>query len=140
MGHTARVKRAPAATVLIMLILAGCGISVLHVSGDAQSVGAEIFIDGKPVGVMEKVVYEGSKSTNPVVVGRERRVLQKLGVAPGDVRAGATIRISAGDHELLLRRADGKQLAKRFTIQGENYLIVSFERARPFLVPLPAPG
>lgn len=122
------IERVAGVSFIVAMLLAACGKSTLHISGDSRSVGAEIFIDGRKVGVMEKRVYEGSTSKDPVVVEREKKLMQDLAIKPGDVRAGAMIKIAAGEYELKLLSVEGKELTKRFKIRGENYLIVSFER------------
>ncbi len=110
------------------MLLFGCGKSTLYISGDSQSVGAEIYIDDQKVGIMEKGVYQGSTSKDPVVVERHAKLMQELGIKAGDVYAGADIKIPSGEHELKLVSVDGKHLSKRFKIRGENYLNVSFEK------------
>lgn len=122
------MKRIAGVSFFIVMLLTGCGKGTLYISGDSQSVGAEIFIDGQKVGIMEKGVYQGSTSKDPVVVERHAKLMQELGIKTGDVYAGADIKIPSGEHELKLVNVGGKQLTKRFKIRGENYLNVSFEK------------
>lgn len=114
---------------MVMLLL-GCSNGTLYISGDSESVGAEVLIDGRKVGVMEKHVYVGSTSKNPVVVKREQKnsFMPGYRIKKGSVFSSAHIKVPNGEHELTVVGVDGRRLKKRFKIRGENYLNVSFEK------------
>jgi hypothetical protein len=125
--------------------------SRLYITGDSQAIGADIFIDGKKVGIMEKYVYAGPQPSAEEIK-KQHEAQQRLGMKltnppkPGDVFAvGVDLRISSGEkkpeygiysdirvslgkHELLFINKEGKQLKKEIKIQGENYIAVDFEK------------
>ncbi len=119
------MKRIVGVSFLVAMLLSGCGKSTLDIAGDSQSVGAEIFIDGQKVGVMEKLVVVGLKSKNP---DEDKKLNQRFGIKPGEVRAHAFVEVPSGEYEIAFVSVEGKQLKKRFKIRGENYLNVSFEK------------
>lgn len=123
----------------------------LYIVGDAQSVDAEIYIDGQKVGIMEKHVYSGPRSTEEEIE-KQHKMQQQLGIKPtnplktGDIFAvGVDIRIKSGEkkpeygiyrdikvpsgkHEILFISKKGKRLKKELKMNGENYISVDFKK------------
>lgn len=143
---------------LINLLLAGCVRneeamqgSRLYISGDSQSVGADIYIDGKKVGVMKKRIYSGPDLTEEEIK-KQHESQRRFGVEPisplkpGDVYAVgidiriingerepeygvySDIRVTNGKHEISFIDKEGKRLAKQIEIKGENYVAVDFSK------------
>jgi hypothetical protein len=112
---------------LFFLLVCGCSKSTLYISGDVQAVGAEIYVDGKKVGVMEKKTYVGSTSKDPLILGRENKMQQLLGIKSGDIFSGAEIKIASGKHEIMFTN-EGKSLKKDINIQGENFISINFSK------------
>lgn len=121
------MKRAFILFFLVILFSGGCLKSSLYISGDKKAIDAAIYVDGQKVGLMEKRVYVGSTSNDPIVVEREKKEQQRLGIRPGDIFSGAEIQVPNGKHELMFIKED-KQLRKEIKIQGENYIAVDFEK------------
>ena len=126
---------------LIFIFFVGCqnseksrGSSRLYINGDAKSVGASIYIDGKKVGIMEKRVYSGSDSS---AVGMKKGDVFAIGV---DIRITNKekkpeygiynqIRVLNGKHEILfLNVKENKHLKKTIDIHSEGYIAVDFEK------------
>jgi len=123
--------------------------SRLYITGDSESIGADIFIDGNKVGIMEKYVYAGPQLSTEEIK-KQHEVQQRLGMKPtnppkpGDVFAvGVDLRISSskkkpeygiysdirvplGKHEIMFINREGGKLKKKIKIQGENYIAVDF--------------
>lgn len=106
--------------LLTALVLAGCGFPNLH-TGDEGAIGATI--EGRTVGELTPVVYTGSTSNDPVLMERER---QRTGLVPGTKFAVGQVYVPDGVHELRITSRTGKMLSTRLTMQGENYIGVSF--------------
>jgi len=119
---------------LIFLInIVGPKGAVLAVTGDEAEVAAEIFVDSEKMGVMEKHVIPGSKSTDPVVMEREKRLpelsqkLDKLSRAePDRIIAVARIRVDHGTHVFLFVSPEGKRLEEKIVVDRDMHLIIDF--------------
>jgi hypothetical protein len=114
--------------LVLSLFLGGCLKSSLFISGNEKAINAEIYVDGHNFGLMEKRVYVGSVSRDPVVVEREKKEQQRLRIKPGDIFSGAEIKISSGRHEIMIMNKEGDQLKKEINIQGETYITVDFDK------------
>lgn len=150
--------RTAAALCLVSILVTGCtddreGMKTarLYITGDAKSVGAEIFVDGEKVGVMEKRVYSGPMPSEEKAE-KQRESQKRLGIKPtepmkpGDVFAVGVdikikkgekdpeygiyndIRIPLGKHEILFVGRDGKHLKRSIEVKGESYINVDFEK------------
>jgi len=124
---------------------------ILHITGDEQSVGAEIFVDGEKIGVMQRQVYAGPELSEEELK-KQHEAQRRLGIQPsrsmkpGDVFAVAVdIRIAKGEkqpeygvqsfprvplgkHEILFVGPKGQQLRKHFDMKGETYMRVDFQK------------
>lgn len=147
-----------AAVAIVIILLSGCISNEerekgprLYITGDSQSVGADIYIDGQKVGVMVKEVYTGPKPTKEDIK-KQHEMQRRLGIKPtnppnpGDIFAvGIDLRIaeskkkpeygiykqiraSMGTHEIMFINKEGKRLKKEIKVQSENYLGVNFEK------------
>jgi hypothetical protein len=125
MSSTSRWSRC-FATSALALLLAGCGPGMLHVIGDEQAIGETVEIDGNKVAELSGGVYRGSTSTDPIVMERERGMQQRSSIRPGDKFASTQVFVSNGVHDLRVTGRNGQTLAKRFTMQGENYIPSEF--------------
>lgn len=139
---------------LVFILVAGCAReenegSRLYISGDSQSVGADVYVDGQKIGIMKKHVYSGPKPTEEEIK-KQHEGQQRLGIEPtnppepGDVSAVCVdirinngekkpeygvysgIRVPDGKHEIKFINKTGKILKKELNIQGENYIVVDF--------------
>jgi len=91
---------------LITVLLGGCSYDpILYVSGSSETIGAEVYIDGQKVGVLEK-------QARP---------------KPEEVFALAKIKVSRGKHKLTVVNNKGKKLTTEFEMSGSNYITVDFE-------------
>lgn len=123
----------------------------LFISGDEQSIGADVYIDGQKVGVMVKGVYSGPKPSEEDIKNWQE-TQRRFGIKPtmpsnpGDIGADGIdlriatgertpdygiyrqIRVPMGEHELLVINKEGISLKKKIKVQSENYLYVDFER------------
>jgi hypothetical protein len=149
-----RTHRTEIATVLSIvgfLMLFGCSEagSKLYITGDSEAVGAEIHLDGKRVGTMERRIYSGPAATEAELRARAEGQ-RRLGLAPtqpmkpGDVFAEgiaasdkpagsgdhAQVRAPAGPHEIAFVHRDGRRLVKRIDVKNEAYIGVSFAEMR----------
>ena len=132
-------------------MLFGCSKpgSKLYITGDNDAVGAEIHLDGKRVGIMERRIYSGPPPTEAELQTRaegQRRLglpatppmkpgdVFAEGVAASDKSAGSSaydqVRARAGSHEIAFVHRDGRRLAKRIEVRNEVYLGVSFSEMR----------
>lgn len=101
--------------------------SVVHITGDAQSVGADIYIDGQKVGVMEKRVFTDPQRKGEIFAyGVDIRIV--TGEKKPEYGLLKDIRISSGKHEILFINKEGKRLKKEIIVQNENYIHVDFEK------------
>jgi hypothetical protein len=149
--RTHRTEIVTALSIVGVLMLFGCSEagSKLYITGDAEAVGAEIHLDGKRVGIMERRVYSGPAPTEAELRTRAEGQ-RRLGLAPtppmkpGDVfaegiaasdkpaRSGAhdQVRAPAGHHEIAFVHRDGRRLVKRIDVRNEVYIGVSFSEMR----------
>ena len=104
------MKRALMACFIFNLLFSCSFEPTLYIAGDSQAIGAEIYVDGQKVGIMNKSVYEGSTSKDPLIIEREKKLQDKSGIKPGDIFSAAEINISPGRHEIMFRNKDGKVL------------------------------
>jgi len=132
-------------------MLIGCSEpgSKLYITGDSEAVGAEIHLDGKRVGMMERRIYSGPPPTEGELKtraeGQQRLGLKATppmkpgdvfaeGVASGDKPAGAgvydQVRARPGPHEIAFVHRNGRQLVKRIDVRSEVYIGVSFSEMR----------
>src|SRR6266850_7605444 len=111
---------------LVAVIVSGCGLGTLHLTGDDEAIGAAVAIDGKNVAHLNEFVYSGSSSSDPVVAERDRALQRRSGLYPGQKFAVAEVKVSNGVHNLKITSKTGKTLATRFEMQGENYIRVRF--------------
>lgn len=110
---------------LVLLLFAGCELDTkISLSGGEQGVGAEVFIDGKKIGLLEKHVHRIPESEGGRQTDRE------LGIKPGDIYSGTIfkIKISDGEHELTVVSKDGKRISKKIQITGKNYFHADFDK------------
>jgi hypothetical protein len=123
--------------------------SKLYITGDSQSVGAEIYLDGKRVGVMERRIYSGPPPTEGELRTRAEGQ-HRLGLAttppmkPGDVfavgiaererSAGSgvydQVRSRPGSHEIAFVHRDGRRVVKRIEVRDEVHIDVSLTEMR----------
>ena len=121
----------------------GAAGSKLYITGDSQAVGAEIHVDGKQVGVMERRIYEGAPPAadrpevapaSPMKRGDVFSEGVDLRVARGDAQPKygvyTQMRAPRGFHELAFVLPDGRRLAKRIDVRDEVYIGVSFSEMR----------
>ena len=92
------------------LLLAACG-SPVKIIGEAEAVGAKVFVDGREAGVMEKRVYGGGDA----------------GPA-GQVYAAARLRVPAGTRRIKVVSSDGRALEASVDARGEAYLTADFAK------------
>jgi hypothetical protein len=116
----------------------------LPIWGGLEAIGAEIFLDGKKVGVMEQQVYEGPTPTESEV-NRHREERRPRPLRPGDLYSTAVsltvfkgeharakydwegIPVSFGKHEIAIVTKDGKRLAKQIVVDRERlYMSIDF--------------
>jgi hypothetical protein len=113
--------------VLTMMSLCCCAsVATLYVSGDAKAIGAQIYVDGKQAGVMEKIIYRGVTSNDPVVAEREKKLQKQLGIGPGDLFSSAQVNVTRGKHHIVFVSKAGDRLEKDFSIDFENYVRIQF--------------
>ena len=96
------MRRAP---LLLALLLAACGGSPVSVIGEADAVGAKVYVDGKEAAVMERQVYQGG-TAGPA----------------GQVYAAARFKAPAGARKFTVVAADGRRLEAQVQVAGEVYL------------------
>lgn len=120
------MKSIAGVSLFMVMLITGCSKSV-YISGDSQSVGAEIFIDGQRVGTMKRVVV-GPSSKDFVVAEREKEIMESMGIKVGTVIASGFIEVPSGEHEVTFVSVEGKRLTKHFKIRGDRGLNVSFEK------------
>jgi hypothetical protein len=123
--------------------------SKLYITGDSHAVGAEIYLDGERVGVMERRIYSGPPPTEGELRARaegQRRLgwaatppmkpgdVFAEGVAGGDKPGGSgvydQVRARPGSHEIAFVHRDGRRLVKRIEVRDEVYIGVSFSEMR----------
>jgi RHS repeat-associated protein len=132
LGRTGGIRIVRAAVLAVVAILAGgCGSGILHLTtfrltGDEEAIGAAVEVDGRVVGQLDGVVHDGSTSSDPVVIERERVLQRESGVYPGKKFAAGEIWVANGVRNLRVISKGGKILSRRFTMQGENYIRVRF--------------
>ena len=145
--QTRRTKITPVLSIVGLLMLIGCSEpgSKLYITGDSEAVGAEIHLDGKRVGIMERRVYSGPPPTEGELRARaegQRRLglaatppmkpgdVFAEGVAAGDKPVGSSVydqvRARAGSYEIAFVHRDGRRLVKRIDVRNEVYIGVSF--------------
>ena len=149
--RTHRTEIVAVLSIVGVLMLFGCSEagSKLYITGDREAVGAEIHLDGKRVGIMERRIYSGPAPTEAELRARAEGQ-RRLGLAPtppmkpGDVFAegiaasdkpagsGAhdQVRAPAGPHEIAFVHRDGRRLVKRIEVRNEVYIGVSFSEMR----------
>jgi hypothetical protein len=92
---------------LISTLLVGCREgAMLYISGDSKAVGADVYIDGQLVGIMEKVTDSET----------------------GHIGAGAEMRLLGGKHKVKIVNKEGKELTIEIEMKGPNYIHVKFEK------------
>jgi hypothetical protein len=131
--------------LLVGLILVACSqgepSSRLYIVGDGDAVGAEIYLDGSRVGVMERRIESGpgAGSSRPELevvkapvevfsVGVDLRVAR--GERPRTYGVYDQVRAWPGNHELAFVHTDGRRLVKRIEVKNEAYIAVSFGERR----------
>jgi len=132
---------------IVCAALLGCSEptpgSKLYITGDADTVGAEIYLDGKPVGVIERRTYSGASaagdhelrpSPSPMKPGDVFSVGVDLRVARGEKRAKYgvydEVRATRGSHEIAFVSVDGRRLVKRIDVGEKASVGVSFLEMR----------
>ena len=94
---------------IVGLILIGCSERIpgskLYITGDSHAVGAEIYLDGERVGVMERRIYAGPSAPDDELRARSE-MQRRLGLAsaspmkPGDeFSVGVDLRVARGDKQ-----------------------------------------
>src|SRR5207248_404978 len=138
---------------IVSLIFMGCSDrmpgSKLYITGASDAVGAEIYLDGERVGVMERRIYSGPPPTEDELKARAEGQ-RRLGLAatapmkPGDVFAEGVaggdkqtspgvydqVRARRGSHEIAFVHRDGRRLVKRIEVRDEVYIGISFSEMR----------
>lgn len=93
------VNRLLIVAVVSLTLLLGCDVdSTLHLAGNVNSIGAEVYIDSVYIDSMKKI----------------------------NNGAHLTVRIKPGTHHLKVKSKDGRKFNKNFSIKGENYIGVHF--------------
>ena len=109
-----------AALIIASSLACSSGMSVI-IDGDAEAVDAEIFIDGKKAGKMEKHVYSG--------IGESKERKQSHVIKPGHVFSFGKINVEAGRHIIAFVGKDGERLEKEIMVaMGENYMRIEFSQ------------
>jgi len=148
------IKIAAFLLVTVSPIAVGCSDRIpgskLYIVGDSRAVGAEIYLDGERIGVMERRIYSAPRSSKQDELAAHAEARQRLGLAampplkPGDVfaegvgdaakQAGARVydqvRAGPGPHELAFVHRDGRRLVKRIEVRSEVYIGVDFSEMR----------
>jgi hypothetical protein len=127
---------------IVCAALLGCSEptpgSKLYITGDADTVGAEIYLDGKPVGVMERRTYSGASAAGDHELRPSPSPMKPGGVdlrvARGEKRAKYgvydEVRATRGSHEIAFVSVDGRRLVKRIDVGEKADVGVSFLEMR----------
>ncbi len=89
-----------------------------YITGNAQCVGAKIYVDDRLVGEMDKVEDSATRVVRSVGVDLEI----KQGKRKPEYGVYSDIRIAVGEHELLIVTMEGKQLRKYIDVETETYI------------------
>jgi hypothetical protein len=100
----------------------------LHLSGDAQAIGARVSVNGREVGTMKELTYRGSDSSDVVVRARERKLLDDLGIRPGQVYSALSTRVPSGKVTLVLASPSATALELPLTVQTETFVRVNVSK------------
>ena len=136
------------APFLIALLLGGCQAqeNSLPIWGGPEAVDAEIFIDGKKVGVMEQQVYKGPPPSKEEMK-RSRDEGRPPPPRPGDIYSTAVdlrvltgelerakyswegVPVLVGKHEIMIVTKEGKRLVKQIEVGHERlYMSIDFNQ------------
>lgn len=109
----------------------GCSDPDIYISGDEYAIGAEVYIDGKKIGLMNEHVYIGSDRKDEIIVNREREMLKNLQLKKGQKSSGITIKLPKGVYDIQCVAKDGKKLETRLHVKGgPMYGSVDFTKMR----------
>lgn len=136
------------ALALIAFLFVGCRAeeNSLPIWGGPEAVGAEIFLDGKKVGVMEQQVYQGPPPSEDEIK-RSQKERRPPPPRPSDIYSTAVairvlngelerakyswegVRVPIGKHEILIVTKEGKRLAKQIDVGHERlYMSIDFNQ------------
>lgn len=130
----------------ISLVACRAQESNLPIWGGPEAVGAEIFIDGKKVGVMEQQVYQGPPPSEEEIK-RRRDERRSPPLRPGDIYSTAVdlrvldgaleranyswegVPVPVGKHEIMIVSKEGKRLVKMIEVGNERlYMSIDFNQ------------
>jgi hypothetical protein len=100
--------------------------SKIYITGDTQSVGAKILVDGKEAGVMVEKSYaipEGSK----VSTARDGQYTFAEGVDNLNGKVPEDLRVTDGRHEIAFEKA-GQSVKKAVAVNGDSLMNINFSK------------
>jgi len=100
----------------------------LHLSGDAGAIGARVLVNGREVGIMKELTYRGSDSSDAVVRAREAKLLEDLGIRPGQVYSALSAKVPSGKVALIVVSPSATRLELPLTVQTETFVRVNVSK------------
>jgi len=102
-------------------VLSGCSeYGSIYLTGDSVSISAEVYLDNKLVGTMQKYVPNGETSN----------VGSTTSPAFSTPFTSLSVNAANGVHIVSIIGKDGKTLTTRVNLTGEAYLSVDFQKMK----------